>query len=252
MSTPFRYVFSIVLLLGISCGISARATGQESAADLDKDPGLVGWWKFDEKSGTTAADSSKHGRDGTLKGDLSFKDGSVPGKVGNALKVGGRDKYVEVSGYKGVTGTKARTVAAWIKTGQSRGEIASWGHQDFGQMFTFGFVRRSIGVTPHGGYLYIRARAEDDEWHHVAVVVDEAELPNLHDHVTLYMDGTVQEIHDIGLLDLWPLETGSDLDVRIGRGFTGLLDDVRIYERPLSEDEIGVLAGKSRRRRSRD
>ena len=110
-------------------------------------------------------------------------------------------------------------------------------------MFIFGFVRRSIGVTPHGGYLYIAAEAEDDEWHHVAVVVDEAELPNLHDHVTLYMDGTVQEIHDIGLLDLWPLLTGSDLDVRIGRGFTGLLDDVRIYDRPLSEDEVRALAG---------
>ena len=252
------YLLCFVLLLPlISCASAVAATATTPADQakpimkLDKDPHLVGWWRFDETAGKTAKDSSKHRRDGTLKGDLSFKDGSVPGRVGTALKLGGRGKFVEISGYKGIAGTKARTVADWIKTKSSRGEVASWGHQDFGKMFTFGFVRESIGVTPQGGYLYIRAEAEDDKWHHVAAVVDEAELPNLHDHVTLYMDGTVQEIHDIGLLDLWPLDTGSDLDVRIGRGFTGIIDDVRLYDRPLSEDEIAVLAGKPSRDRRR-
>lgn len=252
------YLLCLVLLLPlISCASAVAATATTPADQakpimkLDKDPHLVGWWRFDETSGKTAKDSSKHRRDGTLKGDLSFKDGSVPGRVGTALKLAGRGKFVEISGYKGIAGTKARTVAAWIKTKSSRGEVASWGHQDFGKMFIFGFVRGSIGVTPQGGYLYIRAEAEDDKWHHVAAVVDEAELPNLHDNVTLYMDGTVQEIHDIGLLDLWPLDTGSDLDVRIGRGFTGIIDDVRLYDRPLSEDEIAVLAGKPSRDRRR-
>jgi len=242
----------LVVLVALTCSFPVRGASSENESkpiDLDKDPNLLGWWKFDEDSGETAADSSKFGRNGTLRGGLSFKTASVDGKIGKALKLRGRDEYVEITGYKGVTGNQARTVAAWIKTGSSQGEIVSWGHEDFGQMFIFGFIRQSIGVTPHGGYLYIAAKAEDNEWHHVAVVVDEAELPNLHDHVTLYMDGTVQEIHDIGLLDLWPLVTGSDLDVRIGRGFTGLLDDVRIYDRPLSEDEIRIFAGTSRQGR---
>ncbi len=255
MSGFSRCVFSLVLCLAVACAMSVQTAGQERPADLDTDPHLVGWWKFDEKSGTTAADSSGHGRDGMLKGGLSFKNDSVPGRLGTALEIGGREQYIEITGYKGVTGTQARTVAAWIKTGSSRGEIASWGHEDFGKMFIFGFIRGSIGVTPNGGYLYIKARAEDNKWHHVAAVVDEAELPNLHDHVTLYMDGTVQAIHDIGLLDLWPIDTGSDLDVRIGRGWRGILDDVRIYDRPLSEDEIRELAGVSgpeRRRRRGD
>jgi hypothetical protein len=71
----------------------------------------------------------------------------------------------------------------------------------------------------------------DDNWHHVAVVVDDVELPNLHDDVRLYQDGKLAEIHDIGLLDLWSINTGNDLDVRIGRRFKGLIDDVRIYDR---------------------
>ena len=59
--------------------------------------------------------------------------------------------------------------------------------------------------------------------------------------VVLYLDGAPAEIHDIGLLDLWPLQTGDDLDVRIGQGLNGALDDLRIYDRPLSEGEIRAL-----------
>jgi len=59
--------------------------------------------------------------------------------------------------------------------------------------------------------------------------------------VGLYLDGEPAEIHDIGLLDLWPIQTGQDLDVRIGRGLKGSLDDLRIYDRPLSDEEVKAL-----------
>jgi hypothetical protein len=95
--------------------------------------------------------------------------------------------------------------------------------------------------VPKGGYLYMNDLLNDDTWHHVAVVVEEAAQPNLHDHVRLYKDGEPATIHDIGLLDLFPLDTGTELDVRIGRGFRGLMDDVRIYDRPLSAQEISAL-----------
>ncbi|MDH4241120.1 MAG: LamG domain-containing protein, partial [Phycisphaerae bacterium] len=117
----------------------------------------------------------------------------------------------------------------------------SWGSEDFGQMWIYRFIRGRLGVTPHGGYYYINDAIDDDQWHHMAVVVVEAELPNLHDDVRLYKDGTIAEIHDIGLLDLWPIETGNELNVTIGRGFKGLIDDVRIYDRPLSEEEIKAI-----------
>ncbi len=242
--------FALLVALSVACSLLVAANlvsaDEDKPTNLDADRNLVGWWKFDERSGKTAADSSKHGRDGTLKGNLSFDDDSVPGRMGKALKFGGKD-YVQITGYKGITGTGPRTVAAWIKTKSSRGQIASWGLDEGGKMWIFGFIRDGIGVTPNGGYLYINAEAHDDEWHHVAAVVEKAELPNLHDDVKLFMDGELQEIHDIGLLDLWPVDTGSDLDVRIGMGFRGLIDDVRIYERPLSDEEIKALGkGKDR------
>jgi hypothetical protein len=60
----------------------------------------------------------------------------------------------------------------------------------------------------------------------------------LHDDVTLYKDGEPAVIHDIGLLDLWPINTGRHLDVTIGAGIKGAIDDLRIYGRALSEEEI--------------
>lgn len=224
--------------------------GALAAAAIDKEPprapdigrGLVGWWKLDETSGKTAVDSSGNGRNGTLVGESSFDDSSAEGRIGTALNVG-KDDYVQIEGYKGIVGTGARTVSAWIKTKSDNGWILSWGRDEGGGMFMFGFIRGRdrIGVTPQGGYLYMNDRTNDDKWHHVAAVVEQAELPNLHDHVTIYLDGGKAEIHDIGILDLWPIDTGSELDVTIGKGIQGTLDDVRIYDRPLSEQEIDLL-----------
>jgi hypothetical protein len=230
-----------LLFVALAAGLASAAGGADEPATLDTDPNLVGWWKFEETAGTTAADSSRHKRDGTLHGELSFDKSSVAGKSGKAIRLGGKGTWVEVKEYKGVAGTRPRTVAAWIKTAASQGEIVSWGTEDFGQMFTFGFIRGRIGVTPRGGYLYMNPETHDDRWHHVAVVVRQAEAPNLHDDVKLYLDGEPAEIHDIGLLDLWPLQTGDKLNVRIGRGFKGSLDDLRIYDRSLSDEEIKAL-----------
>ena len=125
----------------------------------------------------------------------------------------------------------------------------SWGEEDFGKMWMFKFVRGRLGVVPDGGYFYMNDPVNDDEWHYVAVVVEEAKLPNLHDDVKLYLDGGLAKIHDIGLLDLWPIETGKELDVRIGRGFQGLIDEVRIYDRALSKEEMKELFKLQRARK---
>jgi len=231
----------LFVLASVLClAYSAATTGKDKTTTLDTDPHLVGWWKFDETAGKTAADSSKHKRKGTLTGNLSFDNNSAEGRIGKALKLKG-DDYVEITKYKGVTGTKPRTVTCWLKTKSSKGEIISWGVDDFGQMWIYQFIRGRIGLTPSGGYYYINDQVHDDKWHHVAVVLLEAELPNLHDDVRLYKDGELAEIHDIGLLDLWPVNTGKDIDVRIGRRFNGLLDDVRIYDRALSDDEVKAI-----------
>jgi hypothetical protein len=241
LKVPSVLLASLLWSMQVHAGEAVFATTTPKAATPDTDAHLMGWWKFDEAGGKQAADSSGQGRDGSLEGGLSFDTHSAAGRAGQALKLDGQGQWVRVAGFKGVTGTKPRTVCAWIKTPGASGEIVSWGTDDHGKMWVFGHIRGRLGVTPKGGYLYMNESTADDAWHHVAVVVQEGAPPNLHDHVQLYRDGALAVIHDIGLLDLWPIETGDQLEVRIGRGFKGLLDDLRVYDRPLSEEEIGAL-----------
>jgi len=217
------------------------AANPAKAITLDTDPHLVGWWKFEEASGNSAADASRGGHPATLEGGGSFDTRSAAGRDGKAIRFEGKNDSLKVPGFKGVTGSRPRTISAWIKTPEASGEIVAWGTDDYGQMWVLGHIRARVGVTPKGGYLYMREATNDDAWHHVAVVVQAAAPPNLHDHVKLFKDGELAEIDDIGLLDLWPIQTGDQLEVRIGRGFKGLIDDLRIYNRALSGDEIRAL-----------
>ena len=203
-----------------------------SGVNLDSDPHLQGWWKLDG----TAADSSTHARGGKLAGNASF----VAGRIGQAVELD-KDGVVRIAGYKGIVGTGPRSIAVWIKTGAPEGEVVSWGLRDFGRMWKLCFYRKHIGANPEGGYFYAAADIHDNEWHHVAVVVHKAELPNLHDDVTLYLDGEIAEIDDIGLLDLWPIETEAGEDVTIGAGYKGAVDELRIYNRELSDEEVAAL-----------
>ena len=89
--------------------------------------------------------------------------------------------------------------------------------------------------------------SNDNKWHHMAAVIEAGDPPNLHDHVRLYKDGELAEIHDIGLLDLHPINTPSGEDVTIGKGYQGAIDDVRIYDRALSEQEVISLSKMGKR-----
>lgn len=230
-----------LLILGglLACGVLCRVALAADPAPAD--PDLVGWWKFDDASGTKAADASGHQHHGLLEGELTFEKHAVPGRVGKALALDGKNQSIRIEGFKGVAGTRPRTIALWIKTATPGGQIVSWGSDEAGKMWMLSFIRARIGVSPKGGYYYMKEPVHDDAWHHVAVVVSAGDPPNLHDSVTLYRDGEEATVADIGLLDLWPIDTGAQLDVQIGRRFKGALDELRIYSRALSEEQIKAL-----------
>jgi len=232
----------VCLLSTATVQAAANPAPSDKVLTLDTDPHLVGWWKFDETTGTSAADSAKPGHPGALEGGLSFDTRSVAGRIGQAIKFEGNNEAVRITGYKGVTGAGPRTVALWLKTKESSGDLVTWGTNDAGKMFIFGHIRGRIGVTPKSGYRYMNADVNDAVWHHVAVVIREGSPPNLHDHVQVFKDGEPMEPDGIGMLDLLPFETGDQLDVCIGRRFKGAIDDLRIYDRALTEDEIHVLS----------
>ena len=83
----------------------------------------------------------------------------------------------------------------------------------------------------------------DDGWHHVAAVLENDGTPNLNE-VKLYVDGVEEAVPGGGVA----INTLYSKNVKIGvygssaKYFKGLIDDVRIYDRALTEAEIQVLA----------
>ena len=103
--------------------------------------------------------------------------------------------------------------------------------------------------TEHGsGNLRGNTYVDDGEWHHGALTVQEG--ANLRPDVTkLYVDG-VEDSTFSGSNN--PYEVTADVDVRFGmsgpqdgRYFSGALDEIRLYDRPLSDGEVRYLSGRT-------
>ena len=75
---------------------------------------------MDENSGLVTGDSSGNSRNAAISG-ASW----TVGKVGSALSFDGVDDEVIATGYKGISGSTPRTIAAWIKT-STTGVVAYW------------------------------------------------------------------------------------------------------------------------------
>ncbi|UCD49331.1 MAG: hypothetical protein JSW27_17580 [Phycisphaerales bacterium] len=212
---------------------------------LSDDPNLVGQWTFDGDSGGVVLDQSGHGGHAVLVGDVQI----VAGIEGEGLQFDGSNgEYAEAPNHVGVTGTGARTVSAWIKTA-ALGEIASWGQNVAGQKWIFRVqgdngVTGAIRVEVNGGYQVGTIDVRDDEWHHVAAVLADDGSPNVTE-IGLYVDGFLE--NNSASLDE-PIDTADGV-VRIGqapwgsRPFNGLIDDVRIYDKAFSEDEMRQVFG---------
>ena len=202
--------------------------------------GLVGHWKLDEETGAVAADSAGNDRHGVVFGGALWNPEG--GKTGGTLQFDGIDGYVEITDYKGILGSNARTCAAWIKSISAGGEIVAWG--EVGTP-TYRWVIR----VDDGGMLRLEAGAgfaagstilTDNLWHHVAVVSDGTTT----DNVRLYVDGQIEAISSFVSQSI---NTSATNNVGIGvfadtqRYFKGLIDNVCIYDRVLSDAEIALL-----------
>jgi len=219
------------------------------------DPGsanLVGHWKFDDGSGSTATDSSVNANKGTLVGDTQW----VAGHDGGALRFDGTDDYVELPIGPLIGQLSNCTFAIWANFANAGG---AWQRIfDFGTGETFYmFLCPRIGmagamrfaITTQGGgapeQMVTAPSTLPSGWHHVAVTIDADK-----DTVTLYLDGSV--VAQNTQVTLSPKDLGVTTNNWLGRsqyiadaGYMGLLDEFRIYNRVLSAGQICWLAGRT-------
>ena len=195
------------------------------------DPNLVAWWKLDEGEGTTVLDWSGHGHHGTLIDHPQW----VPGYDGGALELDGADDWVDFGNPPDLpSGTSARSISAWAKTDSVAGGYrvpVGYGSPAGSQAMCFAINGDTLYGSGYGNDLIVNDFWEVGVWYHLCLTYDGTTA-------RLYADGimVISEAKD------WNLVLSR---VRIGRQvneaaefWDGLVDDVRIYSKMLTQDEI--------------
>ena len=204
-----------------------RALTSDEVQDLSL---IAYWWKLDEGSGNLALDSSTNGNDGTVHGDPVW----TTGKIDGALSFDGIDDYVDVGD---IDLTEAFTIAAWINiSSMNINTIAGKSYSTY-----------QFSTSPTGRLLFHRnsnlpinynAGLVVDRWYHVAVTF------NTTDGMVMYLDGSVVDTNSDT-----SITNDNDVVTKIGATgwtpqdfFNGTLDEVRMYERALTGNEVQDLS----------
>ncbi len=216
--------------------------------------GLIAHWKFDDAAGGVASDASGYGYDGDLT-DMDPATDWVSGRIGGALDFDGVDDYVHVDYDPAFDLATGFTICGWFK-------IAYADRRDYRSIITRETIWTDrnwwICVRNNGSLWwklsYSGAQASinppgvvaDGTWHHFAAVYDgDANECRLYYDGTLPAGGTLGGVSDVDIQNE-PVTIGRGYNKAgyDGRHFKGQLDDIRIYDRPLTQEEVTVLANQ--------
>ena len=213
--------------------------------------GLVSYWTFDtaDVKGDTVKDVVG-GNDGTIVGAPK----QVAGKFGQAFKFSGKPDVIDVGspadGSLDFGDDKDFSMVAWIKVDKppeldgAQSTIVSKGDGGGNARILWKINTTKVSVTlshiadgPTSHFLGVKD-VTDGKWHHVLFVADRS------DATRLYIDGKFDSEGDQS--DEVDITTASVMyigaSVRIGettrRYFEGLIDELGIYDRALTDDEI--------------
>jgi hypothetical protein len=203
------------------------------AAIINPHPGLVGWWSFDEGTGTVASESSGNGNTGTING-ATWGDG----KYGKALNFDVSTSYVSVADSASLAfGNTAFSISMWVKkssSGNGYGDlIGKYSAADSGR---WGFSFRD---TTHIQFYsasssVITVPNNDNSWCQYVFVVEQSTL-------SLYVNGlliTSVPLSAIAYTNTQPLTICKYSGSPQWGNLNAIVDEVQIYNRALSQAEI--------------
>jgi hypothetical protein len=215
------------------------------------DPDLLCWWKFDEGVGTTALDWSGHKHDGTLEGSPQWVDGFA----GGALQFGGAgDRVVDNTAAAYLNGLGAVTVCMWIKsdvTGTDKGfidgedpdgndNVMTMRYDAAGGSFGGTNVAKMAVTSDLGGEQQLESSSniQTTEWQHVTMTWSGGGLIRFYingaEDTPTGRNGPNNAGVTSGCTKLVIGQGGKDA----GGGWNGLIDDVRIYNKVLTPEQI--------------
>jgi hypothetical protein len=210
--------------------------------------GLVGWWKMDENTGTTVIDSSGGTNTVTFAAGSSAPEWSTLSKFGVGLSLNGTTDYATAADSNSLDVTTNFTISAWVESNDlSAGEeyiISKDGSGDTTNAYNFYlqaggrvcYETNNQAASVCSSSNSVAANA----WYHVAVVFDDSAT----NKVAFYVNGVKTGYFNSNTTQAPTALTTSLLIGRRGNSgseFSGLLDDIRLYNRSLSSSEMQIL-----------
>jgi len=224
---------------------STTRTAEEIKANINatlsgKEEGLMSYWKLDEQSGATVKDSAAAGNDGTIAIGPTWTPGIVAETAPTPEQTYENEGFNFSQNNVWITSKELdvspdNTIEAWVKIPQAVKSANIIVQNDI-------LTRYEFSVTA-GGYPRLYWKDENDtvtdiivsnkkvntgEWTHVAFVSNASAKT-----VTCYVNGTaVHVVEDVVLNDI------TTKKLYVGNPFLGLIGDLRIWDKPLTANEI--------------
>src|SRR5207245_641899 len=236
-STTYTYTVAAYDAAGNVSALSASA----SAATLPPPPadiasGLGLYYMFDEGAGSLASDSSGNGNAGSLLGGTTW----AAGKLGQALSFDGVSGNVTAATTAGLNLSATLTMAAWINPSDVTAYRTIVAKGAFWQRgYGMNLINGKLNLVKVGiGDVTSSVLLSAGTWQHVAITWNAATS-----EVKFYLNGALaQTVIDASVVNA-PLDSDNLLvGFWLGGGsyFAGAMDELRVYNRVLSE--TGILA----------
>ena len=228
-----KLIITVFCLIALSLSINAWA--------INDDKALMLYFTFDEDEGGTVTDVTGNNIEGTFEGAVWSADG----KIGGAVHLEDNQQFVEVDAVPELDITDAITIQAWFFPEESQGDSNLMGRRSSANVggYCLQWSAQFTG-SPQietwiniGGWKGSRQKQtiepDLEEWHHVSSTYD----GNM---IRQYIDGKLDvefeppkgKINSIEVVfRIGKAQTGLD-------GMVGLVDEVAIYNRALTVDEI--------------
>ena len=243
--------FAFILVVALTCSSFGSP-----------DDGLVLHFSFDSSEGSRVSDLSGNGNNGVIAGAARF---TPKGCLGGALEFDGVDDYVSVAASPSLNVTDQLTISAffypysysdqrpilnWVRRAPLKSGPQMWLHVRGYQWQGLGSGAHLCGADMREDILSRVISFADpppNRWYHMAITYDRATGKG-----QIFLNGMLVKEQQMGSYELF-----TQTDLFIGAGliseegkpdpfFHGLIDDVRVYNRVVTSDEIVAVLRESK------
>lgn len=238
-----EYHLLITLFVIAALGLASEF----SSVTADEIGGLVGRWNFDDETGTDLSGNENHA---VLGGAKIYSLGEGQACIETVSKT--EPLRIPVSESSPLAMSRG-TICFWLNTISDRSNILRYnndaielntyrgcfqvrfrGEQDFEYWEgILDYDWPQYDMREWAFYPHVKATIGDSEWHLFAVAYDDVAK-----QIVGWRDGEQIATVDLSTVDTEPLRRAGLTEIHTGEGFVGFLDDLRIYDKPLTDAEI--------------